>query len=290
MASFRPLIDSYGLPIGRRAPARPSGKAPASPRLPWQLELIGLPLVLLLLIPLAALLLRTPVAMIYEYASDARTLSAVRLSLLTSAACTLLVVILGTPLAYGLARRRTRLNRALEVILDLPIVLPPAVAGLALLMAFGRRGLLGASLAAIGVQVPFTPLAVVLAQVFVGAPYFIKTASVALSAVTVDLEQAASLDGASTSNILRHVTLPLAGRGLLGGAALCWARALGEFGATILFAGNLPGRTQTMPLAVYLGFESDLALAQTLSVLLLALSVLILILVRVIAGPQNGTD
>jgi molybdate transport system permease protein len=279
MASFRSLIDAYGLPIERRSPVRPSGNAPAPLRLPWQLELIGLPLVLLLLIPIAALLLRTPVAMLTEYVGDARTLSAVRLSLLTSAACTLLVVVLGTPLAYGLARRRTRLNRALEVILDLPIVLPPAVAGLALLMAFGRRGVLGASLAA-----------VVLAQVFVGAPYFIKTASLALSAVSVDLEQAASLDGASTRNILRHVTLPLAGRGLLGGAALCWARALGEFGATILFAGNLPGRTQTMPLAVYLGFESDLALAQTLSILLLALSVLILILVRVIAGPQNGAE
>ena len=290
MASSQPVIDAYGLPIGRRRPVRPSGNAPAPLRLPWQLELIGLPLVLLLLVPLVALLLRTPVAMLAEYSSDARTISAVRLSLLTSAACTLLVVVLGTPLAYGLARRRTRLNRALEVILDLPIVLPPAVAGLALLMAFGRRGLLGASLAAIGLQIPFTPLAVVLAQIFVGAPYFIKTASVAFGAVTVDLEQAASLDGASTRKVLRHVTLPLAGRGLLGGAALCWARAVGEFGATILFAGNLPGRTQTMPLAVYLGFESDLALAQTLSVLLLAISVLVLIMVRVIAGPQNGSD
>ena len=290
MASSQPVIDAYGLPIGRRTPVRSSGNAPAPLRLPWQLELIGLPLVLLLLVPLVALLLRTPVAMLAEYSSDARTISAVRLSLLTSAACTLLVVVLGTPLAYGLARRRTRLNRALEVILDLPIVLPPAVAGLALLMAFGRRGLLGASLAAIGLQIPFTPLAVVLAQIFVGAPYFIKTASVAFGAVTVDLEQAASLDGASTRKVLRHVTLPLAGRGLVGGAALCWARAVGEFGATILFAGNLPGRTQTMPLAVYLGFESDLALAQTLSVLLLAISVLVLIMVRVIAGPQNGSD
>jgi molybdate transport system permease protein len=290
MASSRPLTDTYGLPIGRRAPAKRSGDAPASPRLPWQLELIGLPLVLLLLIPLVALLIRTPLSMLSDYVGDTRTLSAIRLSLLTSAACTLIVVVLGTPLAYGLARRRTRLNRALEVMLDLPIVLPPAVAGLALLMAFGRRGLLGASLAAVGVQIPFTPAAVVLAQIFVGAPYFIKTASVALSAVIVDLEQAASLDGASTYNILRHITLPLAGRGLLGGAALCWARALGEFGATILFAGNLPGRTQTMPLAVYLGLQSDLALAQTLSIILLALSIFILVLVRVIAGTQNGSE
>lgn len=285
MASFRPLTDAYGLPTGGKA--RPRGGPPS---LPWQLEIIGLPLVLLLLIPLVALLIRTPLALLVEYATDERTLAAVRLSLLTSLAGTLLVILFGTPLAYGLIRRRTRLNRALEVLLDLPIVLPPAVAGLALLMAFGRRGLFGAALAGVGIQIPFTPLAVILAQVFVGAPYYIKTAGVALSAVTLDLEQAASLDGASTASTLRHVTLPLAGRGLLSGAALCWARALGEFGATILFAGNLPGRTQTMPLAVYLGFESDLALAQTLSVLLLGVSIVILVMVRVLAGPANHAE
>ncbi len=290
MASFRPLTDAYGLPIGRKAPAPSAGKITGPPGLPWQLELIGLPIILLLLVPLLALLLRTPLPMLAKYATDVRTLAAVRLSLVTSAGCTLAVVVLGTPLAYSLVRRRTRLNRTLEVLLDLPIVLPPAVAGLALLLAFGRRGLLGAPLAGLGIQIPFTPLAVVLAQAFVGAPYFIKTAGVALSAVTVDLEQAASLDGASTANILRHVTLPLAVRGIVGGAALCWARALGEFGATILFAGNLPGRTQTMPLAVYLGFESDLALAQTLSVILLALSVLVLLVVRLMASSANGSD
>lgn len=289
MASFRPLTDAYGLPIGkRRAPGEGGRAGPLG--LPWQLELIGLPLILLLLIPLVALLARTPLALLFTYLTDARTLAAIRLSLLTSLAGTAAVVVLGTPLAYGLVRRRTRLNRALEVLLDLPIVLPPAVAGLALLMAFGRRGLFGAALASFGLQIPFTPLAVVLAQVFVGAPYFIKTAGVALGAVTVDLEQAAALDGASTSNILRHVTFPLAARGLLSGAALCWARALGEFGATILFAGNLPGRTQTMPLAVYLGFESDLALAQTLSVILLGVSVLILVVVRLLAGSPNGAE
>jgi len=289
MASFRPLTDAYGLPIGkRRAPGDGSRAGPLG--LPWQLELIGLPLILLLLIPLVALLVRTPLALLSTYFTDARTLAAIRLSLLTSLAGTAAVVILGTPLAYGLVRRRTRLNRAMEVLLDLPIVLPPAVAGLALLMAFGRRGVFGAALAGLGLQIPFTPLAVVLAQVFVGAPYFIKTAGVALGAVSVDLEQAAALDGASTSNILRHVTFPLAARGLLSGAALCWARALGEFGATILFAGNLPGRTQTMPLAVYLGFESDLALAQTLSVILLGVSILILIAVRLLAGSPNGVE
>lgn len=289
MASFRPLTEAYGLPIGkRRAPGEGTRAGPLG--LPWQLELIGLPLILLLLIPLVALLVRTPLGLLSTYITDARTLAAIRLSLLTSLAGTAAVVVLGTPLAYGLVRRRTRLNRALDVLLDLPIVLPPAVAGLALLMAFGRRGLFGAALAGLGLQIPFTPLAVVLAQVFVGAPYFIKTAGVALGAVTVDLEQAAALDGASTSNILRHVTFPLAARGLLSGAALCWARALGEFGATILFAGNLPGRTQTMPLAVYLGFESDLALAQTLSVILLGVSVLILIAVRLLAGSPNGAE
>lgn len=194
----------------------------------------------------------------------------------------LIVVLSGTPLAYLLARRRGRAAPALEILLDLPTVLPPAVAGLALLMAFGRRGLFGAGLAALGIQLPFTAAAVVMAQTFVAAPYYIKAAALGLSGVSRELEEAAALDGATPVETFRHVTLPLAWQGHVGGVALCWARALGEFGATIIFAGNLPGRTQTMPLAVYLGFEVDLTRALTLGAILLAISFVILLAVRTI--------
>jgi molybdate transport system permease protein len=192
------------------------------------------------------------------------------------------VVLFGTPLAYLLARKRWRAASWVEIVLDLPTVLPPAVAGLALLMAFGRRGLIGEWLALFGVQIPFTPLAVVMAQTFVAAPYYIKAAALGLSGVSYELEQAAALDGATPTQTFQRITLPLAWQGVVGGIALCWARALGEFGATMIFAGNLPGRTQTMPLAVYLGFEMDLTQALTLAVILLAVSFGILVAVRLI--------
>ena len=168
--------------------------------------------------------------------------------------------------------------------------LPPAVAGLALLMAFGRRGLLGSWLQTLGIEIAFTPLAVIMAQMFVAAPYYIKTASVGLAGVSADLERAAALDGAGTLQVLRYITLPLAWRGIVGGIVLCWARALGEFGATIIFAGNYPGRTQTMPLAVYLGFEIDLNLALTLGVILLVLSFSLLLSVRAILRDGPGAS
>jgi molybdate transport system permease protein len=190
------------------------------------------------------------------------------------------------PLAYLLARRRFRGQRLVEVLIDLPTVLPPAVAGLALLMAFGRRGLIGSWLQTLGIEIAFTPVAVMMAQMFVAAPYYIKTASVGLAGVSDDLECAAALDGAGTLQVLRYITLPLAWRGIVGGIVLCWARALGEFGATIIFAGNYPGRTQTMPLAVYLGFEIDLNLALTLGVILLVLSFGILLTVRAILRDE----
>jgi molybdate transport system permease protein len=178
----------------------------------------------------------------------------------------------------------------LEIIIDLPTVLPPAVAGLALLMAFGRRGLLGAPLDALGIQVPFTTLAVVMAQSFVAAPLFIKTAAVGLSTVSSELEQAAALDGATGWGAFRHVILPLAWRSIIGGASLCWARALGEFGATIIFAGNLPGQTQTMPLAVYIGFEIDMNRALTLAAILLAVSFVLLLTVRAALRPGTTSN
>jgi molybdate transport system permease protein len=248
----------------------------------WGLLIACAPLLALLLLPILALVLKTPPGIWLRYLGSASTLQAISLSLVTSTATAVVVVILGLPLAYVLARRRLRGQQWVEALIDLPTVLPPAVAGLALLMAFGRRGLMGGWLQSLGIEIAFTPLAVMMAQMFVAAPYYIKTASIGLAGVSVDLERAAALDGAGSLQVLRFITLPLAWRGIVGGIVLCWARALGEFGATIIFAGNTPGRTQTMPLAVYLGFEIDLNQALTLGVILLVLSFSLLVAVRAI--------
>ena len=159
-------------------------------------------------------------------------------------------------------------------------MIQPSVAGIALLLAFGRRGLLGPVLNVLGVEVAFTTLAVVLAQTFVASPFYIKAAVIAFSGVDVDLRQAAALDGASSWQVFRSITVPLTWTGLVSGMVMSWARAMGEFGATILFAGNLPGVTQTMPLAIYLGFETNLDIAVTLSVILLFLSFTALLLAK----------
>jgi molybdate transport system permease protein len=159
-------------------------------------------------------------------------------------------------------------------------VLPPAVAGIALLMAFGRRGVLGGTLDTLGIHIAFTPIAVIMAQTFIAAAFFIKAASIGFASVDRELEQAAGLDGASGWQTFRYLILPLSWSAMLSGAVMTWARALGEFGATIIFAGNFAGRTQTMPLAIYLGFELNLDTALTLSVVLIGFAFLALLLVK----------
>jgi molybdate transport system permease protein len=233
-------------------------------------------------LPLAALLLRASPADVVANLGRPEVYRAILLSLKTSLAATALTVLLGTPLALLLGRRTFPFKRVVETLVDLPMVLPPAVAGVALLIVFGRRGLLGGLLEGFGVQVTFTQVAVVMAQAFVAAPLYIRAAAVGLAGVDEELEEAALIDGASTRQVWRYVTLPLARTALVGGAVLTWARALGEFGATIIFAGNLPGQTQTMPLAIYLGFELDLSLALTLSVILMGTSFFTLVLVKYI--------
>lgn len=241
---------------------------------------LSLPLIGFLLIPLVALLLRTSPAALGENLGQPAVAQAIMLSLKTSSLATLATVLLGTPVALLMARRKFRFQRALDTLIDLPMVLPPAVAGVALLMAFGRGGIVGAWLADWGLQVTFTPVAVIMAQTFVAAPLFVRSAIIGFAAIEPELEDAALLDGASTWQVVRYVTLPLARSALIGGAVLTWARALGEFGATIIFAGNLPGRTQTMPLAIYIGFELDLGMALTLSAILMAISFVALVLIR----------
>ncbi|MBI1369000.1 MAG: molybdate ABC transporter permease subunit [Planctomycetes bacterium] len=242
--------------------------------------LLGLPLLALLLIPLAALIARAPVHLLHHYLSDSDTLTIITLSLTTSTAATLLAVVFGTPLALVMTRRQFAGRRVLEVLMEMPIVLPPTVAGLALLLAFGRFGLLGPWLDKLGIEVAFTTAAVIMAQAFVASPFYIKAAMVSLSEVDATLEDSARNLGASGTRVFWRVTLPLAWRGILGGATLCWARALGEFGATIIFAGNFPGRSRTMPIAVYLGFETDLKQAIALAVILMTCSFAGLMLVR----------
>ncbi len=249
-------------------------------RADWLFVIPSLFLLGLLGLPLLALILRAADRSFFAHVSSPNALAALKLSLNTSLITVALTLVLGTPLAYVLARWDFRFKPWLELLIDLPIVLPPSVAGLAMLIAFGRRGLFGPALDFLGISLPFTTLAVILAQTFVASPLYVRAARVGFSAVEKQLEEAAHVEGADQWQMFRNVMIPLTGRHLLNGAILTWTRALGEFGATILFAGNLVGVTQTMPLAIYLGFESDLGVAVALSVMLLVVSVLLLAITR----------
>ena len=213
-------------------------------------------------------------------------IQAVSLSLITTTCTTAITLVAGTPVAYLLARRRFPGRGLLDTLIDLPMVLPPAVAGIALLLAFGRQGVVGQYLSAAGIGVSFTTVAVVMAQTFVASPFYVKSALAGFSGVDRELEQAAELERASPFWVFTLVTVPLAAPSLLGGLVMTWARALGEFGATIIFAGNFPGRTQTMPLAIYIGFEIDLDVAITLAAILLATSFGVLFVVKRLLGQQ----
>jgi len=228
-------------------------------------------------LPLVSLVVRLPPAELLARLREPEALTALRLSLVTSVSATAVVVALGLPTAYLLATRDFPGKRVLEAVIELPMVLPPTVAGVGLLLAFGRAGLLGRALGALGVFIPFTTLAVVLAQAFVACPFFVSSATAGLREVDVRYADAAATLRARPGHAFRRVLLPLAMPSVVAGAAMSWARALGEFGATIMFAGNLPGKTQTLPLAVYIGLQTDLRMAVALSVLLLVLSFTVLL-------------
>jgi molybdate transport system permease protein len=205
-------------------------------------------------------------------------LAALGLSLTTTAISLLLTVTLGMPLAFVLARRSFRGKWLVDAFVDLPIVLPPSVAGLALLLVLGRRGLLGGPLGGAGLDIAFTTAAVVVAQTFVSAPFFIRSARSGIAGVERDLEDAARADGASELRLFRDITVPLAAPALAAGLVMSWARALGEFGATIMFAGNVQGRTQTLPLVVYSEFQAgdlDASVAAAAMLVIAALGVLL---------------
>jgi molybdate transport system permease protein len=234
-----------------------------------------------LVLPLAGLLVRAPWATLPRRLVQPGVLTALRLSLQTATLATLVCLLLGVPLAWLLARVPFPGRRLVRALVTVPLVLPPVVGGVALLLVFGRKGILGGWLdAAFGITLPFTTTGVVLAEAFVAMPFLVIAVEGALRGADTRYEEAAATLGAGRWTTFTHVTLPLTAPGIAAGGVLCWARALGEFGATITFAGNFPGRTQTMPLAVYLALETDLQAAIVLSLILLTVSVAILASLR----------
>ncbi|MDT4974971.1 MAG: molybdate transport system permease protein [Pseudonocardiales bacterium] len=234
-----------------------------------------------LMLPLVALLIRAPWSGLGSLLSNSEVLTALRLSIECATAATLASLILGVPLAWMLARIHLPGMGLLRALVTLPLVLPPVVGGIALLLALGRRGVVGRYLDQwFGLTLPFTTAGVIVAETFVAMPFLVVTVEGALRSADRDLEEAAVTLGASRTTVFGRITLPLIAPSLLAGSVLCWARALGEFGATITFAGNLPGTTQTMPLKIYNAFETDPEAATALSLVLLLVAVVILAALR----------
>jgi molybdate transport system permease protein len=209
---------------------------------------------------------------------------ALLLSIRTTAISMLIIILVGTPAAYVLARADFPGKRALDSLIDVPAVLPPAAAGIALLLAFGRLGLLGKYLDAFGIQLSFTTAAVVIAEIFVAAHFYVRQAVVGFSQVRREVEEAARVDGANRFSVFTRVTVPLAFPALLAGAVMAWARALGEFGGTIIFAGSFQGVTQTIPLAIFAARESDFDAAVALSVMVLGFAFTVILVARYLLG------
>ncbi|MFC7788991.1 molybdate ABC transporter permease subunit [Microbacterium sp. MAHUQ-60] len=261
---------------------RPLTASRSAPRRGYAPRVLAVPALLgvaFLVLPLAALVGRVQWGTLWQDITSTEALSALRLSVLTGLAATGICLLIGIPLALRIARASPRTAALLRAVVTVPLVLPPMVGGLSLLFLFGRSGWLGWT----GWQVPFTTAAVVLAQTFVALPFLVLALEGAIRTSGLDHEQTAAGLGAGNWTILWRVTLPLAAPGLLSGTVLCFARAAGEFGATALFAGNAPGVTQTMPLAIYTAFNGagvSQGSAIALSLLLLVTSVAVLLLVR----------
>ena len=257
-------------PLGRR-----------TQRVPVALLLPALAGLAFLVLPLAGLVVRAPWTTLPQRLVEPTVLTALRLSLQTATIATLVCLVVGVPLAWLLARVRFPGRRLVRALVTVPLALPPVVGGVALLMVFGRRGIVGTWLdAAFGITLPFTTAGVVLAESFVAMPFLVLAVEGALRGADIRYEEAAATLGAGRWTTFTRVTLPLTAPGVAAGTVLCWARALGEFGATITFVGNFPGRTQTMPLAVYLALETDPGAAIVLSLILLTVCVVILVALR----------
>ena len=248
--------------------------------------LLILVVTLYLALPVAALFFRTTPELFLSSLSDPLVISALWLSMTTSVISLAVVILIGTPFAYVHARSSYPGKVVVDTLIDLPLVLPPAVAGFALLVLYGRMGLLGRYFNMLGISIAFTTLAVIMAQIFVASPFYLRQAKSLFEQFDQSYEHTARTLGASPARTFLTITLPLTAGGLVSGAVMTFGRALGEFGATIMFAGNLPGVTQTMPLAVYVGMESNFNLGLTISILLVIISFIIMIAVRLFA--RNG--
>ncbi|HET7580113.1 MAG TPA: ABC transporter permease [Bacillales bacterium] len=235
-----------------------------------------------LVLPMISVYLDMAPGKLWEQLTTPVAVQALQLSVLTTFISLGLILLFGTPLAYFLANREFPGKRVLEVVLQLPIVIPPAVAGVGLLLVFGRYGLIGQWLSAAGIGVAFSTTAVIMAQSFVAAPFYIQGARTAFAGVDPNLVSVSRTLGISPAKTFFRVVFPLALPGLISGAALSWGRALGEFGATIMFAGNLPGKTQTLPLAIYSAMQSDLGVAIAISALLITVGFCLLLLVKLV--------
>lgn len=293
-STSRKLIEQSGFPatsVSRTtANSRSTGAGSARQWNRWTQDawrLAALPLLFFFVIPLIVLIFRTTPAGIIASFADPSVYMALWVSVKTTLISLGVILLFGTPLALWLGRSKFRYKPIIDTLIDLPTVLPPSVAGLALLMTFGRNGPLGSLLNQLNLTLAFTQIAVVMSQVFIAAPYYLRSAILGFSAIDSEYIQAAQLDGAGRWEILRYLILPLSKTALVSGGMMSWARALGEFGATILFAGNFLGRTQTMPLAIYLGFESDLDVALTLSVILVLVSFIVLVLFKIMACQEE---
>lgn len=254
---------------------------------PWPVVVLASVGVLFLVLPLVGLLQRTPWGELGGLLGSEVVREALRLSLVTATLATGVAVVLGVPLAWVLARADFPGRGLLRAVATLPMVLPPVVGGTALLLVFGRRGLVGEPLDDLGVTLPFSTAGVVVAQTFVAMPFLVVTVEAALRSADPRAEEAAATLGADRWTVFRRVTLPGIGPSLVAGAVLTWARALGEFGATISFAGNLQGRTQTMPLAVFVALERDRDAAIALSLVLVAVALAVLLALRARWWPAS---
>lgn len=245
--------------------------------------LATIPFLLYLVAPVVGLMVRTTPRIWATYVCCPQVVSAIRLSLFTASISLVVAIVIGTPVAYWLSHYSFRGKDAIDTIIDLPLVLPPSAAGLALLLLFGQQGI-GAWLNQHGLRISLTPAAVVMAQVFVASPFYVKQARAGFEAVPRELRLASATLGAGPMRTFFRITAPLAGHALLAGAVMTWARALGEFGATLMFAGAFPGRTETMPIAIYTASTTNLRASVALAATLVALSFGVLILVKRLAG------
>jgi len=239
-----------------------------------------------LAVPVLALFFRTTPELFLESLQNPEVLSALWLSIFTSVISLVIVLLVGTPFAYFHSRNQYPGRMLVDTIIDLPLVLPPAVAGVALLLLYGRSGLVGKYLSMFGISIAFTTLAVIIAQIFVASPFYLRQAKSLFEQLDPAYEKTALTLGASPLRIFATITLPLTAGGLVSGAVMTFGRALGEFGATLMFAGNLPGVTQTMPLAVYVGMQGELNVGITVSILLVIISFAIMIAIRILAKKE----